>query len=122
MSLDTDKTDLMQSLLEGVAMRATEVIAAMDALSPVGNSISVDGGVTTNPYFCQFLANALQLAVSVKSDAELTAIGTALLAAGADSTISLTGKLEQVYHPQSIGCDYLEQFTKAMNCAKDWRM
>ena len=45
MGLDTTRTDLMQSLLEGIALRAAEVISAMSQLVPVGDTISVDGGM-----------------------------------------------------------------------------
>lgn len=54
--------DLLQSILEGIAMRSAEVINAMDKLKPIGDSISVDGGLSANRYFTQFLANLIQSA------------------------------------------------------------
>ena len=83
LSLDTDPRDMMQSLLEGIALRAAEVIRAMSSLTEIGDEISVDGGVSVNPYFCQFLSDVLGMCVSVKTFPEITAIGTAQLA-GAD--------------------------------------
>lgn len=121
MSLDTDKRDLIQSVLEGVAMRASEVIQAMSEFSTVGDQISIDGGVSVNPYFCQFLANALQRRVSVKSIAELTAIGTAQLAGA--NTINLPDNTasEKHYMPEEVGTEYKERFQRAVNCTRNWR-
>ena len=83
LSLDTDPRDMMQSLLEGIALRAAEVIRAMSSLTGIGDEISIDGGVSVNPYFRQFLSDVLGMCVSVKTFPEITAIGTAQLA-GAD--------------------------------------
>ncbi|MBT4875571.1 MAG: glycerol kinase, partial [Desulfobacula sp.] len=73
LSLDTRKSDLMQSILEGIVFRAAEVIAAMSEFISIKNEISIDGGVTANPYFCQFLADVLNRRIIVQSLAELTA-------------------------------------------------
>ena len=91
LSLDTDREDMMQSLLEGVAFRAAEVIRAMSRLTEIGDEISVDGGMSVNPYFCQFLADVLGKSVAVKSFPEITAIGTAQLA-GAGNIRSMDGR------------------------------
>ena len=84
LSLDTDPRDMMQSLLEGIALRAAEVIRAMSSLTGIGDEISVDGGVSVNPYFRQFLSDVLGMCVSVKTFPEITAIGTAQLAGAGD--------------------------------------
>ena len=49
LSLDTDPRDMMQSLLEGIALRTAEVIRAMSSLTGIGDEVSVDGGVSVNP-------------------------------------------------------------------------
>ena len=49
MGLDTTAKDLMQAVLEGIALRASEVIAAMGELTSLGNMISIDGGLTKIP-------------------------------------------------------------------------
>jgi glycerol kinase len=81
MTLDTGPRDLVQAVLEGVAFRTAEVVAAMDAVSPISAPISIDGGMTRNAWFCQFLADALGREVVVSDEPELTALGTAMLAA-----------------------------------------
>ena len=121
MSLDTDKSDFIQSILEGVALRASEVIQAMGKFSNVGEKISIDGGVSVNPYFCQFLANALQKQVSVKSMAELTAIGTAQLAGAVEILQSDNEQHDSHYFPEKAGAEYQQHFRRAINCAREWR-
>ena len=121
MSLDTDRQDFIQSILEGVALRASEVIAAMSEFSEIGDEISIDGGVSANPYFCQFLANALQKKVMVKSMAELTAIGTAQLAGAGEIILADNEEQNRCYFPIKAGTEYLACFKRAINCARQWR-
>ena len=80
MSNDTTKTDMMQALLEGVALLAAEVIAAMGRATPLQGSISIDGGFSNNRYFCNFLGRALGQPVVVAGSADLTGLGCAQLA------------------------------------------
>lgn len=121
MSLDTDKRDLVQSILEGVALRAGEVIDAMSELRCIDDKISIDGGLSANPYFCQFLANALQKQVSVKSMAELTALGTAQLA-GAQTVLQPGDEASECdYFPVKTSLGYHDRFKRAVQCAGHWR-
>ena len=80
MTLDTTRDDMIKSCLEGVAFRANTVLTAMNKVSPQKFSLSVDGGMSVNPYFMQFLANLCKSEISVPSCPELTALGSALLA------------------------------------------
>lgn len=96
MTLETKPQDLMQAVLEGIAFRTAEVLEAMaDYLSPDA-VISIDGGMSRNPWFCQFLADVLGRVLRISDEAELTALGAGLLAAeGAGRPLSLpiTGRL-----------------------------
>jgi glycerol kinase len=122
LSLATDSRDLIQSVLEGVALRAAEVIRVMGEFATIGERISIDGGVSVNPYFCQFLANVLKRQVSVKPMAELTAIGTAQLA-GADTVNLAEGAAaEKCYQPEIDMSHYLERFGDAVARSKNWRL
>jgi glycerol kinase len=56
-------------------------VAAIEALRPFSAPISVDGGLTRNPWFCRFLADALGREIVLADEPETTAVGTALLAA-----------------------------------------
>ena len=50
------KADLMQSLLEGIALRTAEVLQAMAALHPLRGPVSVDGGLSRNAHLVQILS------------------------------------------------------------------
>ena len=80
LGLETTKQDMMQAVLEGVALRAAEVVQAMSKLGAKGDFISIDGGLAKNPYFGQFLANALSRNVIVAGSTDLTALGVARMA------------------------------------------
>ncbi len=83
LSLDSGPADMMQALLEGVAFRMAEVAEAIGARQPLSEPVSIDGGMTANPYFCRFLADSLGRDLVVSQEPELTAVGAAALAAEA---------------------------------------
>ena len=76
----TTRTDLQRAILEGIALQTCEVLTAMDARIGLTDSIAVDGGMTANGYFLQFLADASGRTIRRSGNAELTAYGCALLA------------------------------------------
>lgn len=80
LSLETERKDMLQSILEGIAMRSAEVINAMDKVHPVGDTLSIDGGLSSNVYFKQFLASLVQKRIVSPANREITAQGVALLA------------------------------------------
>ncbi|MGH1477127.1 MAG: FGGY-family carbohydrate kinase [Geminicoccales bacterium] len=81
LSLDHEKKDLARAVLEGIAFRAAEVLQAMARAVPLNEALMIDGGMSKNPYFAQFLADLLGRDVRPSQVADLTAVGTALLAA-----------------------------------------
>ncbi len=83
LDLATDRATLVQAVLEGVALRMCEVLAAMAARLTLAAPLPVDGGMSANPWFVQFLADASGRALHVSAEPELTARGTAELAAEA---------------------------------------
>ena len=124
MGLDTTAKDLMQALLEGIALRAAEVIAAMGELTSLGDSISIDGGLTKNPYFNRFLANALGKTVIVQESSELTGLGTARMAmrgAGAKSLPPLPAPRDKINPEAPLSQDLKQRFSKAVGRAKNWK-
>jgi glycerol kinase len=54
LELETSKRDLIQAVLEGIAFRRTEVIAAMDQIQPISETIPITGGLSANAYFRHF--------------------------------------------------------------------
>ncbi len=73
MDLATSRAQLAQAVLEGVALRAAQMIPA---LSPEGGGvIRIDGGLSRNAYFVDFLACALGREIAVAESADMTAWG-----------------------------------------------
>ncbi|MBL8709864.1 MAG: glycerol kinase, partial [Rhodospirillaceae bacterium] len=100
MGLETSGADLAQAVLEGIALRTAEVIAAMADNMRVGDTVSVDGGLTRNPYFLRFLADALGRQLVTREFDELTAFGCAALAArGIGRTLALPAGKQAVIAP-----------------------
>jgi glycerol kinase len=124
MGLDTTRADMMQALLEGIALRAAEVMQAMGSLLPLREVISIDGGLANNPYFAQFLANAVGKTITVAATTDLTALGTARMAmvgAGSDVLPSLPAPLH-TYHPAApLPDEQRVRFASAITRASGWR-
>ena len=126
MGLETSKRDLVQSVLEGVALRAAQVIAAMNALQPIAPKLSIDGGLANNGYFRSFLARALGRQLTIPASLELTGHGCALFAligaglASIDSlpqpepgtTVASTGTLDLAL---------VNRFAYAVERCRNWR-
>ncbi|HYP64353.1 MAG TPA: FGGY family carbohydrate kinase [Acidocella sp.] len=119
MDAGTSKQDMSQALLEGIALRTAEVVAAMAERVPLKPRISVDGGLTRSPYFVQFLADVLERELIVPDFDELTAFGCALMAAGIE--VRRPGA-ERVVQPQdSNAAKWRARFAEAVQRAKGWR-
>ncbi len=120
MALDTSSDDMVQAILEGVALRAAEVIDAMSGQVAITDSISIDGGMSTNPYFCQFLANILQKQIIVPAE-ELTAIGTAMMAMGSTDITKNKAPLKTIYEPLEKLEGAKSRFAEAVDRCRNWR-
>ncbi len=122
LSLDTRPADLMQSILEGIVFRAAEVIAAMTEFTSIKNKISIDGGLSANPYFCQFLADVLNRQVIVQSSTELTAVGVAQLAMDPPVKHGPANNQIRRYLPETNRHSDLERFKDAVSRSAQWRI
>ncbi|MDR3442376.1 MAG: glycerol kinase GlpK [Legionella sp.] len=82
LSLSTNRAHFARAALEGVCYQTREVLACMRDDSRLDLSLlRVDGGMTVNKWFLQFLAEQCQLQVQKPHDVESTSKGAALLAA-----------------------------------------
>ena len=121
LSLDHKPEQLVQSILEGVAFRATEVIEAMNSCIPIRGALVIDGGMSKNPYFVQFLSNAASREIRPASMPELTSLGTVKLASRV-----FGGELDVVSHFGSVqpeaDVDYaMDRFKEAVSTSLNWR-
>ena len=127
MGLETTRAELMQALLEGVALLAEKVMAAIDKLSPLAPVLSVDGGMTRNRYFTRFLADAMNKRVRVPSSAELTGLGAAQLAmigaglAEPDTLPPPPPPKAEIAPGVPLSADLHARFSMAIERSKAWR-
>lgn len=127
MGLDTGKLDLVQALLEGVALRSAQALAAMNERVPLAPTVSVDGGLTLNPYFCAFLARALNRTVVVPSTPDLTGLGCAQFAflgagLGPAETLPPVAPPDRTLEPDApLPPAMLVRYADAVDRARRWR-
>ena len=76
LDLATGAGDLRRAVLEGIAMRASELVGAMRARLGSVSRVAVDGGLVRSAFFRGFLADALGQAVEVAATPDMTALGT----------------------------------------------
>ncbi len=118
----TTRQDMQQALIEGIALRANEIIAAMRLNAPI-TRISVDGGVSRSRYLCQFLADTTGCSVIIPGIDELTAYGAAQLAAvGLGRELPPAEPKETVTPAPCDSRSRLARFAQAVERAKGWHL
>ncbi|WP_291365891.1 FGGY family carbohydrate kinase [Acetobacter sp. UBA5411] len=76
LGLDTRPADMARAVLEGIAFRSVQLVKTFAAATgQVAKRISVDGGLVSNRWFIQFLANCLDATVHVPEQVDVTAAG-----------------------------------------------
>lgn len=120
LSLDHGAMDMVQAILEGVALRAAQVMRSMNDCVPLAGALPVDGGMCRNPYFTGFLADALDREIQPAQVPELTGLGTLMLAAHPqDVAFEAAIEFDQC-HPSSRGHDALRAFDQACHLSRQW--
>lgn len=123
LGLETDRRDLVRAVLEGIALRTAELLAAMGRLVTLEGPVSIDGGLAANPYFQGFLARALGRPVAVPTTIELTGLGTALLARwGAGGPMGAQSAARRIIEPAPPLDPALHaRFGDAVGRCRGWR-
>ena len=118
LSLDSKSIDMAQSVLEGVAFRATEVMSSIAATTAISEPVSIDGGMSRNPWFCQFLCDVLGRPLMISDEPELTALGCAQLAAvGAGFSLE-RAPAGHLLTPRLVDPGWFETFAKARDAIR----
>jgi glycerol kinase len=122
LGIDTTGREMARAVLEGVALRAAEIMRAMGDLLPLADTISIDGGLSRNGYFCGFLARVLGGEVRV-FEGEAAALGAALMAAEGMGRAQAAPRAEgRRYAPgQPFAEADLARFAEAIRRAQNWR-
>ncbi len=81
LTLGATAANIARAALESVAFQTLDLLQAMrDDGASKAESIRVDGGMSANDWFCQFLADMLGVKVERPGNLETTALGAAFLA------------------------------------------
>ena len=80
LSLGSGKAQLARAVLEAVVYQTADLLQAMQADGASISQLKIDGGMVVNNWFCQHLADVLNLTVLRPEVAETSAYGAALLA------------------------------------------
>lgn len=110
MTLDTDRAHLVRAVLESIAYQTRDLFEAFaaDDGSVENAALRVDGGMVANDWFCQFLADMLQVRVERPKVIETTAQGAAFLAglgSGIYSSldhIAASWQCDKIFEPQML--------------------
>jgi glycerol kinase len=127
LSLETTKADLCQSTLEGIALRTAQLLDAIAPLTGERKNLSVDGGLTNNSYFCQFLADVTQREIIIPASPDITTYGTARFALIGSGLVKNTSDLPPADEPKSIIIPrtdlthFMERFGEAIARSRKWR-
>lgn len=127
MSLETTREDLCQAVLEGIALRTAQLLDAIFQLTDKQDSLSVDGGLINNSYFCQFLADITQCRIIVPESPDITAygtgrfamIGSCMVADLSDFTAAV--KPKTIIYPRKDLTHLKKRFDEAVARARNWR-
>ena len=119
------RPQIVRAVLEGIAQRAADLVAAAEADSglPIP-TLRVDGGMAANPTFLQALADATARPVEVSPQREATTLGAAFaagLAVGAwpdDDAIAATWAPAQVLEP--VGSFDRDRWADTLTRAERW--
>ena len=77
----TTANDIVRATLESICFQTHDLINEMSCDGVVPTILKVDGGMVANEWFCQYLADTLNVSVVRPKIMETTALGAALLAA-----------------------------------------
>ncbi len=99
MTFGTSKNHIVRAALESIAYQIKDVIDAMSQdMDAALQSISVNGGITSNQFVIRFLVDLLGIPLKKQSNADISALGAAYLAglkSGVYESIEQLKKLNQ---------------------------
>lgn len=121
MDLATSRADLCRAVVEGIAFRAAELIAAFDQVAPCVK-IAIDGGLTQSRYFCTFFAAAVDREIRVAEASDMTSLGLLRLAHhGADLASPAPAVAYRRVAPEPrLQAAERDRFRAAMRRARRW--
>jgi glycerol kinase len=98
LTLDTSAADIVRATLEAIAFQTRDLTDAMarDG-APVPATVRIDGGMSQNAWFAQFLADMLDVCVERPQSHETTAWGAACLAGLTTGVFADTADITKIW-------------------------
>ena len=122
MTFDTTRRDMVRAILEGIAYLSAVLVAAVNDTVPLGEMVSIDGGLSNSPYFVQFLADVTGKRLRLGRTAELTAFGVALMTSGDTSAGSGIDGDGRIFEPRREPPESERtRFSEAVRRSRGWR-
>lgn len=124
-SRGSGRAHIVRAVLEGVAHRGADLVAATEADAALSiPELRVDGGMSANPTFVQALANATSRPVEVSPVLEATTLGAAFLAGLAIGTWSGWDDVANAWQPSrriepNAPLDR-DRWARAVDRAREW--
>jgi glycerol kinase len=119
LTFGSDKNHIVRAALESIPYQIKDVVSAMETDSKIRlKELMVDGGITSNRFVMQFLADLLQIKINNIGIEEVSALGAAYLAGlgkGVFEDINYISKLSGVAHqfpPSKLVTDKQDGYTK----------
>ena len=78
LTLDSDPDQIVTATLKSIAFQTADLLAAAAADGVATTALRVDGGMSANDWFCQFLADVAGVEVARPANIETTAAGAGL--------------------------------------------
>ena len=122
LDLAAGAAELRRAVLEGIAMRAAELVGAMRARHGRVARVAVDGGLVRSGFFVRFLADALAQPVEVASSPDMTALGVlhlCLVASGMAQRPG-AGASRRVEPSSPLPAELHARFARAVALSRDW--
>ena len=111
---DTSIADITKATLESITYQSKDLIEAIKADDAYFEKLMIDGGMVANDWFCQKLANILEVEVERPKIIETTSLGAAYLAGlSADlfedfASLSKLRQVDKTFKPKKEDNNYLE--------------
>lgn len=102
MTRDTGVAEIVRATLESICYQTHDLMAAMTNDGAEPTSLRVDGGMVTNNWFCQFLADTLGISVERPKIIETTALGAAYLAGLQSGLLDSLEHIEERWQRTSV--------------------
>lgn len=95
---DSHRAHIIRAVLESVAYQTKDLLDAMAADGAVISQLRVDGGMTTNDWLMQFIADVLNIPIEKTEITEITALGGAYFAGLTAGVFKSTDDLAAQWH------------------------